>query len=117
MRNDVKRDDELGLAGFLYLGAHVLACGLGFFFGHYLFDKPIFRERFADLLVLPLLYVVLFFANALLVLVLEYVFKFFKKRNLFNPLKVELFLTCVFISSGFICFLPFSVFLAFWLGF
>jgi hypothetical protein len=41
----------------------VLACGLGFFFGHYLFDKPIFREWFADLLVLPLLYVVLYFAN------------------------------------------------------
>ena len=28
----------------LYLGAHVPACILGFFVGHYLFDKPIFRR-------------------------------------------------------------------------
>jgi hypothetical protein len=54
---------SFAMAGLLYLVAHVLACGLGFFFGHYLFDKPIFREWFADLLVLPLLYVVLYFAN------------------------------------------------------
>lgn len=84
MRDEVKRkDDELFFVP-AYPAAHVLACGLGYFFGHYLFDKPIFKESLYDLLVLPLLYVVLFLANGLLGGVLESVLKFFKKRNLFN---------------------------------
>jgi hypothetical protein len=118
MRADVKREDELGLVGFLYFVAHVLACGLGFFFGHYLFDKPIFREWFADLLVLPLLYVVLYFVNVFVGLGLSLVFEFFKKRNLFNLLRWLNFFSLMFLSYLilFASFL-FLVFLAFWLEF
>jgi hypothetical protein len=114
MRADVKRDDELGLAGFLYFVAHVLACGLGFSFGRYLFDKPIFREWFADLLVLPLLYVVLYFVNAFVGLGLFLVFEFFKKRNLFNLLQRLNFFSLMFLSY-LVLFASF-LFLVFWLS-
>jgi energy-coupling factor transporter ATP-binding protein EcfA2 len=114
MRADVKRDDELGLVGFLYFVAHVLACGLGFFFGHYLFDKPIFREWFADLLVLPLLYVVLYFVNVFVGLGLFLVFEFFKKRNLFNLLRWLNFFSLMFLSY-LVLFASF-LFLVFWLS-
>ena len=87
MRDDVKRKDEEGLEVLLYRVAHVLACGLGYFFGHYLFDKPIFKERVADLLVLPLLYVVLYFANIFFAIGLVYVHELFRKRNLFDLLR------------------------------
>jgi hypothetical protein len=114
MRADVKRKDNDLFTAPAYSGAHVLACGLGFFFGHYLFDKPIFRERFADLLVLPLLYIVLFFANVFLGDVLEYVFKFFKKRNLFNPLRWLNFFSLAFLAH-LVLFASF-LFLYFWLS-
>jgi hypothetical protein len=82
MRDDVRRDDEEEWAGLLYFVAHVLACGLGYFFGHYLFDKPIFRWWFIDLLLLPLLYVVLFFTNLFVGIGLAYVFELFKRLGL-----------------------------------
>ena len=114
MRADVKQEDRYGLAGLLYFVAHVLACGLGYFFGHYLFDKPIFREWFADLLVLPLLYVVLYFTNAFLGLGLGLVFEFFKKRNLFNLLRWLNIFSLTFLSY-LILFASF-LFLVFWLS-
>ena len=98
MRADVKRRPSDGLSVLFYLVAQVLACGLGFFFGHYLFDKPIFEEWFADLLVLPLLYIVLFYASAFVGAVLENVFRFFKKRNLFDLLRWLNLFSLVFLS-------------------
>ena len=98
MRADVKRkDDDLFIVP-AYPIAHVIACGLGFFFGHYLFDKPIFEESVYGPLYLPLLYVVLFFANGLLGGVLESVLKFFKKRNLFNLLRWLNFFSLAFLT-------------------
>jgi hypothetical protein len=114
MRADVKRKDNDLFTAPAYSGAHVLACGLGFFFGHYLFDKPIFRERFADLLVLPLLYVVLYFVNAFVGLGLFLVFEFFKKRNLFNLLQRLNFFSLMFLSY-LVLFASF-LFLVFWLS-
>jgi hypothetical protein len=114
MRNDVRRYDEEGLEVLFYRVAHVLACGLGFFFGHYLFDKPIFREWFADLLVLPLLYVVLYFANIFVGVGLVYVLEFFKKRNLFGFLQRLNFFSLMFLSY-LVLFASF-LFLVFWLS-
>jgi len=114
MRADVKRKDNDLFTAPAYSGAHVLACGLGFFFGHYLFDKPIFRNSLIDLLVLPLLYIVLFFANVFLGGVLEYVFKFFKKRNLFNLLRWLNFFSLAFLAH-LVLFASF-LFLSFWLS-
>ncbi|MFZ8859687.1 MAG: AAA family ATPase [Thermocrinis sp.] len=113
MRADVKRDDELGLAGFLYFVAHVLAYILGFFFGHYLFDKPIFGW-FADLLILALLYVVLYFANVFFAIGLIYVLEFFRKRNLFDLLRWLNSFSLMFLSY-LILFASF-LFLVFWLS-
>jgi len=98
MRKTRTLEESLVITGLLYIAAHVLACGLGFFFGRYLFDKPIFREWFADLLVLSLLYVVLYFANAFFGLGLGYVFEFFKKRNLFNLLRWLNLFSLMFLS-------------------
>jgi hypothetical protein len=98
MRDVVRREDEAGLAGLLYLVAHVLACGLGFFLGDYLFDKPIFGEWFVDLLVLPLLYVVLYFANVFVGVGLFFVFEFFKKLNLFNIFRWLNMISFAFLS-------------------
>ena len=114
MRADVKRKDEEGLEVLLYRVAHVLACGLGFFFGHYLFDKPIFREWFADLLVLPLLYVVLYFVNVFVAVGLGYLFEFFKKRNLFNLLRWLHFFSLAFLTH--LVLFAFFLFLYFWLS-
>ncbi len=98
MRADVKRkDDDLFIVP-AYVVAHVLACGLGFFFGHYLFDKPIFKESLFGFLLLPLLYVVLYFVNVFVGVGLVYVFEFFKKRNLFNLLRWLNFFSLAFLS-------------------
>lgn len=98
MRDEVRRkDDELFIVP-AYPAAHVLACGLGYFFGHYLFDKPIFKESLYDLLVLPLLYVVLYFANAFVSVGLFFVFEFFKKRNLFNIFRWLNIFSLMFLS-------------------
>jgi hypothetical protein len=74
MRADVRRgpSDELGFL--LYLVAHVLACGLGYFLGNYLFEGRL------KLLPLILLYVVIFFANLFVAAGLDPVFKRFKIR-------------------------------------
>ncbi|MFZ8860405.1 MAG: AAA family ATPase, partial [Thermocrinis sp.] len=114
MRDDVKRKDEEGLEVLLYRVAHVLACGLGYFFGHYLFDKPIFKERVADLLVLPLLYVVLYFANIFFAIGLVYVHELFRKRNLFDLLRWLNTFSLMFLSY-LVLFASF-LFLYFWLS-
>jgi hypothetical protein len=114
MRADVKRKDEEGLEVLLYRVAHVLACGLGYFLGNYLFDKPIFKERVADLLVLPLLYVVLYFANIFFAIGLVYVHEFFRKRNLFDLLRWLNTFSLMFLSY-LVLFASF-LFLYFWLS-
>jgi energy-coupling factor transporter ATP-binding protein EcfA2 len=86
MRADVKRGNEDAVFGLLYIGAHVLALGLGCFFGHYLFDKPIYEVWLIDLLLLIPLYVVIYFANVFAGAGLAYVSEFFKRRNLFDLL-------------------------------
>jgi ATPases with chaperone activity, ATP-binding subunit len=89
----------------VYEVAHVLACGLGYFFGHYLFDKPISGEWFVDLLVLPLLYVVLYFVNVLVALGLEIVFKPLRRLNEFS-----------FMFLSYLVLFAFFLFLVFWLS-
>jgi hypothetical protein len=106
MRDDVRRKDEEGLVVLLYKVAHVLACGLGYFFGHYLFDKPIFREWLIDLLLLPPLYVVLYFTNLFVAAGLAYVFEFFRKLNLFDLLRRLNLFSFMFLSY-LILFSPF----------
>lgn len=114
MRDDVRRkDDELFIA-IAYPAAHVIACGLGYFFGHYLFDKPIFKESLYDLLVLPLLYVVLYFANVFVSFGLGYVFEFFKKRNLFNIFRWLNIFSLMFLS--YLTLFASFLFLVFWLS-
>ena len=114
MRADVKRKDEEGMAATLYFVAHVIACGLGYFFGHYLFDKPIFREWFADLLVLPLLYVVLFFTHIFVGIGLAYVFELFKRLGLPDLFRWLNFFSFTFLSY-LVLFASF-LFLVFWLS-
>ncbi len=114
MGDDIRQEDKYGLFDLLYLVAHVLACGLGYFFGHYLFDKPIFRESFADLLVLPLFYVILYFANAYVAAGLGYVFEFFKKLNLFDLLRRLNLFSFMFLS--YLIFFTSFLFLYFWLS-
>jgi len=100
MRDDIKQEDKYGLFALLYLVAYVLACGLGYFFGRYLFDKPIFREWFVDLLVLPLLYVVLYFVNVFVGLGLGLMFELFKRLNLpdlSRRLNLFLFYLCFYL--------------------
>jgi hypothetical protein len=75
MRADVKQKAEDILDFLLYLGSHVLACCLGYFFGNYF---P--REGRIDLLDLALLYVILVFTNVFVGLGLLYVFKLFRIR-------------------------------------
>ncbi len=114
MRDDIKQKDKYGMFDLLYLVAHVLACGLGYFFGYYLFDKPISREWFIDLLVLPLFYVILYFANAYVAAGLGYVFEFFKKLNLFDPLRWLNLFSLMFLS--YLVLFAFFLFLYFWLS-
>ncbi|MFZ8784919.1 AAA family ATPase [Thermocrinis sp.] len=114
MRDDVRRKDNDLFFVPAYPVVHVLACGLGFFFGHYLFDKPIFKERFVDLLVLPLLYVVLYFVNVFVGVGLFFVFEFFKKRNLFNIFRWLNIFSFTFLSY-LVLFASF-LFLYFWLS-
>jgi ATP-dependent Clp protease ATP-binding subunit ClpA len=87
----------------------VLACILGYFVGHYLFDKPIFRNGLIDLLVLPLLYVVLYFATFFVAAGLEHVFKLFRIRIRLNEflfvflshlVLITFFLFLYFLFSG-----------------
>jgi len=114
MKDDVRREEEDRLVFLLYIGAHVLACVLGYFLGHYLFDKPIFREWFIDLLVLPLLYVILYFANVFVAVGLGYVFQFFRKRNLFKLLRwLDLF---SFVFLSYLVLFASFLFLYFWLS-
>jgi hypothetical protein len=81
MRDDVKRGNEDLVAGLLALGIFVLTCVLGYFMGHYLFDKPLFRDGRMDIFLLPFLHWVLMFACGLFyVFVLEPVFKLFQIR-------------------------------------
>jgi len=112
MRDDVRQEAEERWAGALHFFAHVLACGLGYFFGHYLFDKPIFRAWFADLLVLLLLYAVLFFTHLFVGIGLAYVFELFKRLglpDLFQWLNLFSFLSLIylvmFVSFLFLIFL------------
>jgi hypothetical protein len=114
MRDDVKRKDADLFLVPAYIVAHVLACGLGFFFGHYLFDKPIFREWFADLLLLPLVYVVLYFANLFVAVGLFFVFESFKRLGL-PDLSQRLNLFLFTFLSYLILFASF-LFLYFWLS-
>ncbi len=114
MRDDVRQKDGARFIFPAYIVAHVLACGLGVFFGHYLFDKPILGNWVIDFLVLPLLYVVLFFVNALVARGLEIVFEFFKKLNLFNIFRrlnefLFAFLSYLVLFASFL-------FLVFWLS-
>jgi hypothetical protein len=114
MRNDVRRYDEEGLEVLFYRVAHVLACVLGLFSGHFLFDKPIFRNPLIDFLLVPLLYVVLYFANIFVGVGLVYVLEFFKKRNLFGLLQRLNFFSLMFLSY-LVLFASF-LFLVFWLS-
>ncbi|MFZ8860641.1 MAG: AAA family ATPase, partial [Thermocrinis sp.] len=110
----MRQEAEERLAATLYFVAHVLACGLGYFFGRYLFDKPIFREWFADLLVLPLVYVVLFFVNLFVGIGLAYVFELLKRLG-FPDLFRWLNLFSFTFLSYLVLFAPF-LFLVFWLS-
>jgi hypothetical protein len=108
MRDDVRRkDDDLFIVP-AYPVAHVLACGLGYFLGNYLFEGRL------GLLPLILLYVVLFFANGFLGGFFEAVLKFFKKRNLFNLLRWLNFFSLAFLTH-LVLFASF-LFLYFWLS-
>lgn len=98
MRNEVRQEAEERLAGTLYLAAQVIACGLGYFFGHYLFDKPIFKESLYDLLVLPLLYVVLFFTTLFVGIGLAYMFELFKRLGLPDFFQWLNFFSFLFLS-------------------
>jgi hypothetical protein len=75
MRADVKRRPSDGLGVLLYLVAHVLACGLGYFLGNYFLG-----EGRIGLWFLILLYVVIFFATEFAAAGLELVFKRFRLR-------------------------------------
>ncbi len=75
MKADVKRRPSDELVFLFYLVAHVLACGLGYFLGNYLFG-----EGRIGLWSLILLYVVIFFANLFIAAGLEPVFKRFQIR-------------------------------------
>jgi len=100
MRDAVRRIDEDILFILLYLGAHVLACGLGYLLGDYLFEGRI------GLLPLILLYVVLFLANVFVGIGLEPLFKRFRIRlNEF----LFAFLTHLVLFASFL-------FLYFWLS-
>jgi ATPases with chaperone activity, ATP-binding subunit len=80
MRNDVDRDKEGVVLVLLYLGAHGLACSLGYFLGNYFLG-----EGRISLWFLVLLYVVIFFANLFVGAGLESVFKRFRIRlNFFS---------------------------------
>jgi ATPases with chaperone activity, ATP-binding subunit len=114
MKRTRTQEDKFLVWGLLYRVAHVLACGLGFFLGDYLFDKPIFVEWFVDLLVLPLLYVVLYFTNIFVAAGLVFVFEFFKKRNLFDILQRLNFFSLMFLS--YLVLFAFFLFLVFWLS-
>ncbi|MFZ8862244.1 MAG: hypothetical protein ACO2PP_17295, partial [Thermocrinis sp.] len=98
MRADVRRRPSDELIFLFYLGAHVLACGLGYFLGNYLFAGRL------GLLPLILLYVVLFFAVGFVVVVVEYVFK--RLRIILNEfLFVFLSYLVLFASFLFLYFL------------
>jgi hypothetical protein len=75
MRDDVKRYEDLGVK--FYIGAHVLACVLGYFLGNYVFEH-IFRAKALSLFALIVLYVIHFFALHFVAGVLESVLKFFR---------------------------------------
>jgi hypothetical protein len=113
MRDDVKRKDDEGLES-LYIGAHVLACILGYFFGHHLFDKPIFGMGLIDLLLLFPIYMVLYFANAYVAGGLICVFEFFQKLNLFNIFRWLNFFSFMFLS--YLIVIASYIFLNFWLS-
>ncbi len=98
MRDDVRQEAEERLVATLYFVAQLLACGLGYFFGHYLFDKPIFKESLYDLLVLPLLYVVLFFTTLFVGIGLAYVFELFKRLGLHDLFQWLNFFSFLFLS-------------------
>jgi ATPases with chaperone activity, ATP-binding subunit len=74
MRKARTKEEIYELQALLYLVAHVLACGLGYFLGNYLFEGRL------KLLPLILLYVVIFFANLFVAAGLDPVFKRFKIR-------------------------------------
>ena len=76
----MKDDVKVLLFLLFYIGAHVLACVLGYFMGHYLLDRPLFSDWLIDLFLLPLLYVVLFYAHLFVGMGLESVFKRFRIR-------------------------------------
>jgi hypothetical protein len=100
MRADVRRRPSDELVFLFYLGAHVLACGLGYFLGNYLFEGRI------GLWFLILLYVVLFFAVGFVVVVVEYVFK--RLRIILNEF-LFVFLSYLVLFASFL-------FLYFWLS-
>jgi hypothetical protein len=82
MRDDVKLDNEEIVAGLLGLGFLVLASVLGYFMGHYLFDKPLFRDGSMDIFLLPFLHWVLMSASAsVYFFALEPVFKRTRRLN------------------------------------
>jgi ATPases with chaperone activity, ATP-binding subunit len=114
MKADVKRKDGEEVVVPLYLGAHVLAWGLGCFFGHYLFDKPIAGKWPIDLLLLFPLYVVIYFVNAFVAVGLAPVFDFFKRRNLFGLSRVLNIFSAMFLS--YLLLFSFFLFLVFWLS-
>ncbi len=76
MRADVRRDDNFDAFMLFYFVAHVLACGLGYFLGNYLFEGRL------SLLSLILLYVVLFVGCFFVGIGLAYVFELFKSLGL-----------------------------------
>jgi ATPases with chaperone activity, ATP-binding subunit len=98
MRNTKTLEESYGMFGLLYLVAHVLAWGLGCFFGHYLFDKPIAGKWPIDLLLLFPIYVVIYFVNAFVAVGLAPVFDFFKRRNLFGLSRVLNLFSAMFLS-------------------
>ncbi|MFZ8784936.1 AAA family ATPase [Thermocrinis sp.] len=100
MRKTRTREEEVLVFIPLYLGAHVLACCLGYFLGNYLFESRI------GLLPLILLYVVLLLANVFVGIGLETLFERFRIRlNEF----LFAFLTHLVLFASFL-------FLVFWLS-
>jgi hypothetical protein len=101
MKKARTKEEIYELQALLYLGAHVLACGLGYFLGNYLLG-----EGRIGLWFLILLYVVLFFAAGFAAVGLELVFNLLRLR--LNDF-LHLFLSHLVLFASFL-------FLVFWLS-
>jgi len=102
MRKTRTLEESLGMLRLLYLFAHVLACGLGYFLGNYFLGKG-----HISLWLLVLLYVVIFFTNLFGAAGLDPVFNRFRIRlNIFlhvflsHLVLITSFLFLYFLFSG-----------------